>query len=463
MSVGSSEDLYLDPKFTELQEELRQVVFQGISNFASDTSVLTWEGLEKEKTAAEAGGLETRDSFLDVTHITIPRARLVRYFQTWVTECASYLDKFDTKRHFQIEIPIIAQSCPALLYALLAFSSKQLERRGMSQGVCDSLELYQESIKLLGPNLQAKDPNVLVTACILAVFELMCGSSKNWRWHLEGCAGLFELFGVNGFSGGVAQAVFWCYARMALCGGIISAGAEPIILPLAAWCPSPPSSIKSRPAEVDNFVRSHFYRHSRQDPDAHANWSVYLCAKVCNLRFWRTQYLELGKTDTTDDRHWTDQWAQLWSDMKLWLDERPGELLPIFNNAADDQHPFPRILYCHWAAISSNQLYHTACILMLEMRPPDQVLVGPEASAIWHARRVCGISCTNPHRGNLINSIQPLYVAGRLFTHQSEQVEIARLLKMIDQSTGWGALWRLRDLEAEWGYEYGELLMLVSS
>jgi hypothetical protein len=461
MSVGSSEDLYMDPKLTELQEELRHVVFKGISNISTDASV-AWDAVEQERPAAEAGLDDIHSSLLDLPGVTIPRIRLVRYLQNWVTECATYLDKFDTKRHFQIQVPLIAQTCPALLCALLAFSSKQLERRGLSHGIYDSLELYQESIKLLGPSLQAKDPNVLVTACILAVFELMCGSSKNWRRHLEGCAALFELFGVHGFSGGVAQAVFWCYARMALCGGIISAGDEAVILPLETWCPPPPLSMKS-PAEKEGFARSYFHRHSRRDPDAHANWSVYLCASVCDLRFRRTQYLELGKTDTSDKRSFTEQWAQIWSDLGLWLEERPKELLPVFNTAADNQHPFPGVLFSHWAAISSNQLYHTACILMLEIRPLDHVLLSPESSAIWHARRVCGISYANPHRGNLINSIQPLYVAGRLFTHESEQLEIAKMLKTIDQSTGWGALWRLRDLEAEWGYEAGEILKQLSS
>ncbi|KAG5914108.1 hypothetical protein E4U42_000677, partial [Claviceps africana] len=108
-------------------------------------------------------------------------------------------------------------------------------------------------------------------------------------------------------------------------------------------------------------------------------------------------------------------------------------------------------------------LYHTACILLLEARPPAAAagLVSPPSSLVWHARRVCGISCTNPHKASLINAIQPLYVAGRLLTHPSEQLQVARLFAMIDGTTGWGALWRLRDLEAAWGYRPGEMLARV--
>lgn len=54
-----------------------------------------------------------------------------------------------------------------------------------------------------------------------------------------------------------------------------------------------------------------------------------------------------------------------------------------------------------------------------------------------------------------MNSIQPLFTAGRLMSHASERRKIAELLQSIERETGWAALWRLRDLEAEWGYESG--------
>jgi len=137
-------------------------------------------------------------------------------------------------------------------------------------------------------------------------------------------------------------------------------------------------------------------------------------------------------------------------------------MLPLaVGDPGDDLQVFPTILFTHWAAISANQLYHAACIIMLEMRPAEASLPSPQSSALWHARRVCGISWTNPHRGNLINAIQPLYLAGRLLSHPSEHLEVARLFKIIDRTTGWGALWRLRDLEAEWGYAPGEILAAI--
>jgi hypothetical protein len=65
---------------------------------------------------------------------------------------------------------------------------------------------------------------------------------------------------------------------------------------------------------------------------------------------------------------------------------------------------------------------------------------------------------TNPHLGSLVNAIQPLFIAGKHLSHLEEHFAVGRLLKKIDRSTGWGALWRLRDLEAIWGYDHGEIM-----
>ncbi|RSL69607.1 hypothetical protein CEP51_012313 [Fusarium floridanum] len=437
-----SEDLSLDPRFFELQEELRSVLFAGLSSLSPS-----------RPSTPEDEATDTLD-FSRVT-VAVPHARLIRYLQNWITECAPHLDKFDEDQHFQIQVPLMARKSPALLYAMLAFSSRQMERRGLTQKGCDSLELYQESIRLLTPGLQAKDPNMLVTACVLAVFELMSGGARNWRRHVEGCASLFEYFGVNGFSGGLPQAVFWCYARMELCGAIISDGAETTVLPLDQWVPSMGEQ-SSSPEASERFVQTLFHQKSRTSPDTHANWAIYLCTKVCHLRFRRTQYLELGRADWQDSRPFAEQWQKLWAELQFWLDERPPSMKPIRVVEASEKQVFPLIMFPHWAAISSNQVYHAACILMLEMQPPEQNL-DSQCLALWHARSVVGISCANPHPGSMVNSIQPLFVAGRLFSHVSERRQIAQLLKSIDRTTGWGALWRLRDLEAEWGYEVGHV------
>ena len=290
--------------------------------------------------------------------------------------------------------------------------------------------------------------------------ELMSVSPRDWRRHVEGCAALFDSFNVNGLSGGHLQAVFWCYARMELCGAIISNGTESTVLPLEKWVPAMPQAT-SKEAE-DDMIRDLFCKKGRASADMHANWAVYLCAKACDLSCRRTRYLELGET-AGDPRPFSEQWNRLWDELQYWIETRPPAMLPIKTTGMGSGQIFPEILFAHWAAISGNQLYHAASIMMLDMRPVERgpPAAKPHFSAIWHARRVCGISLTNPHSGNLINAIQPLYIAGKLLSHHSEHVEVAKLFKIIEHTTGWGALWRLKDLERAWGYEPGEILGVI--
>lgn len=123
---------------------------------------------------------------------------------------------FDNNRTFGTKLPVAANQSPPLMYSILAIGARQLERKDKIKYSFNSLELYQEAIRLLTPLLQARDTNVIATCVILCCLEMFTASAQDWRRHLEGCAAIFESFGVNGFSGGVLQAVFWCYARMGM-------------------------------------------------------------------------------------------------------------------------------------------------------------------------------------------------------------------------------------------------------
>ncbi|KAM3437058.1 hypothetical protein MY4824_003959 [Beauveria thailandica] len=459
-SFSTLDEYSKNPRFIELQEELRGVLFARASGENPSLDAVPGQHVgDAEDAEQQQQQQPDRKRGFDFGRVCIPKIKLINYLKNWIIECAPYLDKFDHARHFALRVPVIAESSPALFYAVLAFSARQMERKAGSDRNYDSLELYQESIRLLAPGMQAKDSNMLVTACILAVMELMSGSPRNWRRHIEGCAALFDLFQVNGFSGGVLQAVFWCYARMEVCGAIISAGAESTVLALRNWVPpsSVPSGRRAAGADADAYVRDAFYQSSLDDSDMHANWAVYLCAKACDLLYRHTRATELQEPDRQDTRPFRAQWVSLWEELQFWYSTRPDISLPTLTSE-DNGQTFPTILFAHWPAISSNQVYHATCLIMLDMRPRLESVPSPEGSAVWHARRVCGISLTNPHRASLINAIQPLYLAGRLLTHTAEHIAVGKLFKIIEETTGWGALWRLRDLEIVWGYAPGEIM-----
>jgi hypothetical protein len=186
-------------------------------------------------------------------------------------------------------------------------------------------------------------------------------------------------------------------------------------------------------------------------PEMHANYAVFLCSRVCELIADRTAFVELGEANGCDEQAFKTRWTALWHELQDWVLMRPGEMKPI---QAVYSEAFPQILFAHWPAISSNQLYHTACILLLGSLPHGTLADGgQEWSATWHAKSVCGISLTNPHPGCLNNAIQPLWIAGRLLSHESEHALVAKLIRSIETMTGWATIWRITDLEAEWGHK----------
>ncbi|KAK1853153.1 C6 transcription factor [Colletotrichum chrysophilum] len=440
------DEFVTDPGYLAYQEELRCLIFN-----TAQTAAPTREGTpEAADGGFAAGGFAAPGTMLGDDSAARRHAgqilgtgRRLEYLKNYVGEVAPWLDMFDSDRAFGIQVPVLARSSPALLYAVLALSARQMERKEGKQTSFDSLELYQEAIRLLTPLLQSRDQKIIPICTILCCLEMMSASAQDWRKHLEGCAALFDSFYVHGFSGGLLQAVFWCYARMDLCGALISDGTESTLLTPSKWLPSGASH---------NDARELFHQ-SGGTPDMHANYAVYLCAKVCELVADRTRYFELGDAGTSSSPdELTDRWVRLWEDLQAWTRDRPPELLPV---QSIQSSPFPQILFLHWAAISSNQLYHTACTLLLGSmpRPLSIKLGGVTGSAIWHAKCICGISLANPHQGCLNNAIQPLWVAGRLLSHKSEHALLVRLIRSIEAVTGWGTCWRIDDLETAWGYK----------
>lgn len=465
ITVSSLDGYSANPRFVELQKELRFVLTAGVTSLVTSRAATP----DFDKPSGDEAVRHSREGFLRknlLERIDLPqhvsRINVIKYLQNWTKECAPFLDKFDVSQHFGVQVPLLAQTSPALLYAVLAFSARQSERKHGTHQSYDSLELYQRSIRLLSPSLQARESSVIATVCILACLELMSGSPQDWKRHLEGCASLYACCGVNGFSGGLVQAVFWCYARMELCGSIISNGTKTTVLPLSEWVPRMPADSvvehQTLAEKNEEYVKQLFIKKSYSCPDMHANWAVYLCTKACDIVHRRIKFLELGHDDQ-DGRPFSEQCTSLWNELGFWLAHRPSELLPVALIEANSDQLFPQILFSHWSAISSNQLYHTACIILLEAKSLGQDIL-PSISRnliVWHAKRVCGISLTNSHPGSLVNAIQPLFVAGKHLSHFDEHLAVGRLLRKIDRSTGWGALWRLRELETIWGYDQNEI------
>jgi hypothetical protein len=269
---------------------------------------------------------------------------------------------------------------------------------------------------------------------------MLSSSAKAWHQHLDGCAHLIEAVGINGFSGGLNQALFWCFARMDICGGLIASSKT--LIPVEHW-----ASAIDLDADIELFHAHHGY-------DAHACQAVYLCAQVLDLLSFHTRLAErVGASPPSAEASseaYTTRWQRLWHHVSSWYTTRPPEMRPI-SSITLPSSPFPKILHSNPAAMSGSQLYHTASILMLRHKPSGATITPKPHSIFWHARQICGISLSNDHHGAWTNAIQPLWIAGQWMSHESEQKAILELLERIEKETGWGTKWRAEDLKEFWG------------
>ncbi|KAI5462840.1 Dak1 domain-containing protein, partial [Mariannaea sp. PMI_226] len=356
-------------------------------------------------------------------------------WKNYFDEIAPWLDKFDRDRHFQYTLPTMAKDHGHLRYSMLALSARQLELKETTLPTDRSLALYQEAIHLLLPDLPTRSTAVIATCVILCVLEMLSCSPKAWQRHLDGCASLMEAVGINGTVGGTDQALFWCFARMDVCGGLISS--VKTLIPISHW-----ASKQTLDADVEHFK-------STKDFEQWANYAVYLIAQV--LALLAPLPSETLQAPTRNDPKFRARWLKLWKYICDWHHQRPAPLLPTMTIPSSSSSPFPTILFSNPAAISGNQLHHTASILMLQNQPPAVRLAPKPRSILWHARQVCGISISNDHHGAWTNGIQPLWIAGRCMSHPSEHKAILELLERIERESGWGTRWRAEDLKEFWG------------
>lgn len=287
------------------------------------------------------------------------------------------LPVFDNQNHFRIHIPIMARSSAALRLSVLALASRQLERLDPNKPYMESLALYHEAIHLITQELRFMQTPLIASCVLLCVLEMMSSSPRDWARHLEGCASLIKAAGIDGTVGGIEQAIFWCFARMDMWGSFLTDTS--LRIPTSLWFfPVEPMS-----ATLDRL------RLNSSAFDQYANLSVFLCASTLNL---------LSKEGNSRDEPYSVRWRAMFDLLETWHNERPAEMRPIlYSLDSQTSGSFPVVLFTNPSAISGNQLYHAAALLMLQTKPPD-VKSRSHKSLFWHARHIIGISASNPNQ-----------------------------------------------------------------
>ena len=374
--------------------------------------------------------------------VKLTQRRQLELWRNYLDEIAVWLDMFDNDRNFQFKIPLLAKSADHLHYSILALSARQMERKGPGKPYTESLGLYQEAIQLIVKELYTLDTTVIASCVLLCVLEMMSSSPRAWCRHLNGCAMLLEAAGVNGVVGGVRQSLFWCFARMDVWGGFLEDTLTKI--PTSRWFIPSGSMIET----VTHFKAgsgSHSY----------ANYAVFLCASVVNVISNKTgSYIGQAEVDSVGKTTYSARWKALFDLLEDWYNNRPEEMQPLMaypSSSDEPREPFSVVLYGSSPAVNGNQLYHAAALLMLQDKPKGIRLSKSPKSILWHARQICGIAVSNSDHGTRINSLQPLWIAGKTMSHETEHRAILDLLAQIESDTGWATAWRAEDLKDYWG------------
>jgi len=177
--------------------------------------------------------------------------------------------------------------------------------------------------------------------------------------------------------------------------------------------------------------------------------ALVLCGRVVNL-------IHGGVESTTGHSDGLlSQWSTLVEELGSWYGNRPEEFKPMVE-VDGESDAFPTVLFTTGAALLSNQLYHTAMLLLLSNRPRTFKVGNYKAStsmsSLWHARRICGISLANDCRGSWDPSLLASFVtAARRMTHSTQHQLVLSRLREVGRITGWNINHYWTSLREEWG------------
>lgn len=159
----------------------------------------------------------------------------------------------------------------------------------------------------------------------------------------------------------------------------------------------------------------------------------------------------------------SSQWASLWSDSQKWFKTRTLTLQPILDvrsmeaSKLDPSHSsaFPIQIYTNVAALQSNIVYHMTCILLLARKPRLLKLTSTEqqfvTSQAWHAQQVAGAAMSN----DFAEQWDPIFIVALLhiaksMTHRAQQQALVSRFHRISVSTGILMDEEIERLQSEW-------------
>lgn len=367
-------------------------------------------------------------------------------------------DMFDgAPRYFSTVVPQLALNDTLVLLACVAVAARQysLVNDQQQHNHEQALTYYSAAINLLSKRLQnsTPDPAVFASCLLIAHCEMVESKATDWVLHLKGTGDLLKMHGWHGASGGLAQAVrpvlhsvipfanlnfhiqsFWIYCRMII---------------LASLCAGKPAAL-----EPKEWLPGGVF------PDP-TTWTlecwqkkvVFLLGMVQD--FW-------SRTPEDVDEHAVQLHAARWKELEAELvrhqSRAPAVCSPLSILPPNgEDNPFQSVRYLNGPVSAAWQMLHTAFLILTICTPCSQasrlsVLSSPEVSqrAQTYARQIVANSLANQCRIAWANAVQLLTIAGQCLVAEPERNACVRVLRGIQEQTGWNTRASVDRLNAAW-------------
>ncbi|KAJ5813681.1 uncharacterized protein N7503_000431 [Penicillium pulvis] len=344
----------------------------------------------------------------------------------------------DAPRYFSTVVPQLALNDELVLLACVAVAARQysLANEQQQQSHEQALTYYNAAINLLSKRLQnsGPDPAVFASCLLVAHCEMVESKATDWGLHLKGTGDLIKMHGWHGASGGLAQASFWIYCRMIILASLCSG--KPIALGPKEWIPG------------------------GVFPDP-ATWTLELWQKKVVFLLGMVHDFRSRTPDDINEhavQFHAARWKELEAELVRHQSQAPAVCSPLsILPPKGEDNPFQSVRYLNGSVSASWQMLHTAFLILTICTPCSHasrlsVLSSSDVTsqAQTYARQIVSNSLANPCSIAWANAVQLLTIAGQCLVVEPERKACVRILRDIQQQTGWNTRASVDRLGAAW-------------
>ncbi|GFF43892.1 hypothetical protein IFM51744_05631 [Aspergillus udagawae] len=360
-------------------------------------------------------------------------AREAVLFRNFVDNMAMWTDITDPQRHFEMVAPSRALHEPVLRAAILAFSSRHINRQ-RPDGDTESLKYHNQCLELLIPTLSCNDNEIteelLAAIAILRQNEEM--DPQDNQFHLTGTTRILNTMSSFGSSGGLGEAAAWLCLR------------EDMYISLTSQ-----SQLRTN---LQSFERSDVF--SRTDDFAWSNRMVFLLARILSCAF----------NEESRTRRSYASLKHLGTEVDDWNASKPQTFQPVHfvPRGKDSGRRFPTIWTLLPVHVVGLQYYHIAKIILTlsgslsPFLPYENLQRSREVEKLvrGHLLNVLGLAASNPRAENTLFTARHSLVAwGWILRHKLDQEAAEELLQYMELKTGWNTSHLIDSLRQQWKNE----------